>query len=91
MQGESWLIGERMTAIMAKIPLTTAILFEDIFDDSTDRELLVTTFLALLELVRHQQVAIKQTIEFGAIAITRGSVPFNEIEKEIKDDELATD
>ncbi len=91
MQGESWLIGERMTAIMAKIPLTTAILFEDIFDDSTDRELLVTTFLALLELVRHQQVAIKQTIEFGAIAITRGPVPFNEIEKEIKDDELATD
>lgn len=90
MQGESWSIGDRMTAIMTKIPTNTPILFEEIFDDTTDRDLLVTTFLALLELARHQHVVIMQTTEFGDIAITRGQVLFEETEKEMKDDKLAT-
>lgn len=47
------------------------VLFEDLFDDQRQRTDIVITFLAILELLRLQRVAVRQSEVFGRIEIVR--------------------
>lgn len=48
--------------------------FVDLFADQLTRDNLVTTFMALLELCRHQVVRVNQPEAFGPLIVTKGSM-----------------
>ncbi|SEM66346.1 condensin subunit ScpA [Ligilactobacillus sp. WC1T17] len=48
------------------------ILFEDLFAQKADVELIVTTFMAMLELMKQNELRVMQAQNFGAILITGG-------------------
>lgn len=78
-------ISERMQVIMGRVHVM-ATRFNDLFEDDQTRDNLVTTFLALLELTKHQAVTVYQEKLFGPIIITEG--PHGE---EFRTKKLSTD
>lgn len=64
---DSVTVRERMMAIMDRLAETPQIEFERIFDEHPTRAVLVTTFLALLELVRLTAVRIYQGLNDDAV------------------------
>lgn len=64
-------VAERIDFIRAK--LTSPVRFVDLFSDQLTRDNLVTTFMALLELCRHQVVQVIQAEAFGPLIVEKGS------------------
>ena len=64
-------VAERIDYIKAQ--LTHPVRFVDLFADQLTRDNLVTTFLALLELCRHQVVQVTQSTAFGPLIVTKGN------------------
>ena len=64
-------VGERIDYIKAQLTAPTR--FVDLFADQLTRDNLVTTFMALLELCRHQVVVVTQPEAFGPLIVTKGS------------------
>ena len=64
-------VAERLDYIKAQ--LTHPVRFVDLFADQLTRDNLVTTFLALLELCRHQVVQVTQSTAFGPLIVTKGN------------------
>jgi len=58
---------ERLVAILDVLRERTAVLFTDIFPVGSTRLQILTTFLALLELVRTRMVSVQQEDRFGPI------------------------
>lgn len=65
-------VAQRMNQVMAIVRRTTT-RFEDLFVGQCTRDELVTTFLAVLELTKHQALAVHQEELFGPIILTEGS------------------
>ncbi|MER3415842.1 MAG: chromosome segregation protein ScpA [Gemmataceae bacterium] len=61
-----------MEGILAVVRQRGRVEFADVFQPPRTRLRLVSTFIALLELVRHGQLRVEQTEPFGAIWITAG-------------------
>lgn len=76
MANETWSIRKQMTAVVQKLQDAAKLEFTELFDDDLTNDLLVTTFLAVLDLVRHQHVVIEQTSAYGAITLRIGDTPF---------------
>jgi segregation and condensation protein A len=55
--------------MLARLSVTDACGFEDLFDDVATRGDLVVTFLALLEMIRLKLIRVYQTGAFGEIRI----------------------
>jgi segregation and condensation protein A len=64
-------LDEMVERLKAKIQPGMSITFEKLFEDVTTREMLIVTFLALLELVRLKMLRLYQRKSFGTIHITR--------------------
>lgn len=67
-------VAERMTAVVRQV--TSPVRFVDLFQDDVTRDNLITTFMAVLELTRHQVVKVNQTELFGPLIVLPG--PKNE-------------
>jgi len=76
MAGETWSIKQQMQTIVERVTQSGSLTFQDLFERHADRDKLVTTFLALLELVRHQHLNVKQSDRFGEIEIEPGAKEF---------------
>lgn len=63
-------VADRIAAIQRLVTGPTR--FEDLFEDEWTRDQLVTTFLALLDLAKHQLVSITQAVAFGPLIVTPG-------------------
>lgn len=61
-------------------------IFDDLFNDQTNRDELVTTFLAVLELCKHQAILIEQTDNFNPLVLSAG--PQSE---EFENEQFSTD
>ena len=61
-----------MERIRTRLAKTPKILFEDLFEGEMTRMQLVGMFLALLELIRHEQVEVRQQELFGTIWVQVG-------------------
>jgi segregation and condensation protein A len=66
---ESISISERINEILSMLLIKEIISFEDLFKDCSDREYIVATFLALLELCKLKLIRIRQIALFGSIWI----------------------
>jgi segregation and condensation protein A len=62
-------IAERINEILSLIQVKEMIAFEELFENSFDRDYLVTTFLALLELCKLKIIRIQQPTLHGSIWI----------------------
>lgn len=72
---ENWTVQERIQVILERLEVESSIPFNQLFDQRLSRPLVITTFLALLELVRMNLVRLFQSEWFGPIHVTRRFVP----------------
>ncbi len=71
-------IAERINEILSHLQEHDSLQFEQLFDGSSDRDYLVATFLAVLELCRLKLIRVRQFKHFSPIVITSavpGSLP----------------
>ena len=68
-------IETRIEQLMARLSETEACGFEDLFADAHTRGDLVTTFLALLEMIRLKLVRVFQIVAFGSIRVYKRARP----------------
>ena len=73
--GEEVSIETRTRQILQRLSATGACGFEDLFEDAADRGDLVTTFLALLEMIRLKLIRLFQSAAFGPIRVYRRDRP----------------
>ncbi len=66
-------VAERIPVVMDAISRAERVEFAALFEDLTDRSLVIATFLALLELIRRGQVRATQQRRLGPIMLSRGS------------------
>ncbi len=62
-------VAERMVAILDLLANGAPVTFAALFPLIADRSVVVTTFLALLELLRQGTVRVRQPVLFGEIVI----------------------
>jgi len=60
-------VAECIPRIMSALDGVSRIKFTDLFDDVSDRSLVIATFMALLELIRRREVRAFQEARFGPI------------------------
>ncbi|MCA9472726.1 MAG: segregation/condensation protein A [Nitrospirales bacterium] len=72
---ESWSIQDRINGILERLEYESGMTFDDLFDHAGSRQMVIVTFLALLELVRMHLVRLYQGDIFGPIRVTRNFVP----------------
>ncbi len=72
---ETWTVQDRIQHILERLEHESTVSFEGLFEDSWSRPLIVSTFLALLELVRMNLVRLFQGEWFGPIHVTRRFLP----------------
>lgn len=67
---ERYTTADKMSAILAQLKQCKQVAFNRLFGEQASRHEIVCTFLALLELIRLNQIRVRQEQHFGAIAIT---------------------
>jgi segregation and condensation protein A len=72
---ENWTVQDRIQCILDRLEVESSLPFDRLFDQHLSRPLIITTFLALLELVRMNLVRLFQGEWFGPIHVTRRFVP----------------
>jgi segregation and condensation protein A len=66
-------VAECIPRIMQALEGASRIQFAALFEDASDRSLVIATFMALLELIRRREVRAYQEVRFGPIFLERGS------------------
>ncbi len=66
-------VAECIPLIMRALEGATRVQFAALFDDASDRAVVIATFMALLELIRRREVRAFQEVRFGPIFLERGS------------------
>jgi len=66
-------VAERLPVVLAAIEAAERIEFAALFEDLTDRSLVIATFLALLELIRRGQIRALQQSRSGPIVLCRNN------------------
>ena len=69
--GEQVSIETRTRQLMERLSETGACGFEDLFDGARGRSDMVTTFLALLEMIRLRLIRVFQSVSFGPLRVYR--------------------
>jgi len=76
MKGETWSVRQQMNLLMQRVMEEREVKFDSLFNPGDSRDKIVTTFLGLLELVRHQHILVDQPEEFGTIIFSPGELPY---------------
>ncbi|SCB77160.1 segregation and condensation protein A [Weissella bombi] len=81
-QNDTWSIQKQMNKLMDKLAIQSVISFEALFEDDVTKDEVVTTFMAMLELVGHQHIQVKQNELFASIDVMRGDKPYDQMNGE---------
>ncbi len=84
--GEHFTVSDKIDMILKLIKCRKDVNFSYLFKDTSPRQEIICTFLALLELIRLRQLSIRQESHFGEIIIM--DVNSNEIEQENQNVEI---
>jgi segregation and condensation protein A len=68
-------IDDKIEHILSKIADSEEVLFEDLFEGDYRKIVLVVTFMAILELVKMQQIRFRQEENFGPIFVLKYRLP----------------
>ena len=69
---DNFTVDEKISGLRSILRINPKIKFYDMFTDSSTKEEVLVTFLALLELIRHHSVLVEQEQVFGEIMIYAG-------------------
>ena len=69
---DRWTVEEKEFEIKTLITQKDSLKFSDIVGDDFTRGEIITTFMALLELLKRQQICVSQDEQFGEILILKG-------------------
>jgi segregation and condensation protein A len=69
-QKDPFTVAEKIAHIKSMLEKMPCLSFKDLFEDNASRNEIITTFLALLELIRQQFVSVLQKAVYGDILIT---------------------
>lgn len=69
---EEWTIEEKIARIEGALENKEQVLFADLFEGVATRMELIVTFMALLELIKHAHIQVRQDQSFGSIWLYRG-------------------
>ena len=69
---DNFTVDEKISSLRSILRINPKIKFYDMFTDSSTKEEVLVTFLALLELIRHHSVLVEQEQVFGEIMIYAG-------------------
>ncbi|TDM13190.1 segregation and condensation protein A [Macrococcus lamae] len=69
---ETYTIQQGTDLIRTKLATSSLICFTDLFTFNESKHRLVTLFMAMLEMMKHQEIVVSQTMQFGEIEIKRG-------------------
>jgi segregation and condensation protein A len=72
---ETWTVQDRIQVILERLEGESTVPFEGLFEHQWSKPLVITTFLALLELVRMNLVRLFQGEWLGPIQVTRRFIP----------------
>lgn len=64
-------ITEKISQILSRLEIVDSLLFSDLFEGSTSKAQVISTFLALLELIKTRVIKAFQVEQFGAIRIMK--------------------
>ena len=81
LQAETWSTKRQMKRLMHYIQQHETVDFEAFFEGIHRRDEIVTTFLGMLELVRHQHLLVTQATALGTIQLKLGARPYDEQEE----------
>jgi segregation and condensation protein A len=88
---ESISIAERINEILSLLQEKELILFDELFENSLDRDYIVATFLAVLELCKLKMIRVRQQTQYGVLRIMPAVVePVEEPRSEGGGDDVAT-
>lgn len=73
-EDDPWTVTDKIEFIVEQLAVKEVVKFSELFQKTTSRAEIVTTFLALLELIRLKQVVAYQTEDFGEIEIYRAVI-----------------
>lgn len=68
---DEYTVEQKIEAILDSFALTPEVKFEQLFTAASSKSEIITTFQALLELLKHQMVLVRQESAFGEISIMR--------------------
>ena len=71
---EHFTVAEKIEMILRRIAQSARLAFQELFDQAASRTEIVVTFLAVLELIRLQQIAVRQLQPFAEIEIVRAAL-----------------
>ncbi len=66
-------VKERISEIATLLTTKPSLLLSDVIENETSRFLIIITFLAVLELWKHERIAVKQETLLGPILLERGT------------------
>jgi len=84
-------VADKIESLLATIPVGGTISFELLFNQATTRSEVIVTFLAVLELMKLNQLEVAQDHILGAIEIRRknhGHEPFEDHQSPAEDDQI---
>lgn len=70
-QKERFTVAEKISALRDTMMLRDKVQFSELFDSSISREEIITTFMALLELLKMQEIRVTQDANYADITIMR--------------------
>ena len=70
-QKEKFTVEQKIASVKDALLIRKKIMFSELFSQSISREEVVTTFMALLELLKLQEISVKQTDMFQDISIEK--------------------
>ena len=70
---EHFTVGDKINMLRERLAIQPRFTFSELFADAVGRNEVVATFLAMLELIRLEQIKIDQEDNFGDIVITEGA------------------
>ncbi|MBE3566913.1 MAG: segregation/condensation protein A [Thermogemmatispora sp.] len=65
-------VSERIAVITARLRTTSRLWLSDLLEPGASRLLIVVTFLAMLDLWKHERISVRQETLFGPILLERG-------------------
>ena len=72
-EDEHFTVADKINALRERLANQSRFTFSELFADAAGRNEVVATFLAMLELIRLEQIKINQEDNFGDIVITEGA------------------
>ena len=71
---DAYTVRRQMVKIRGVLLSKASVAFEELFDGQTEKMEIIVTFMALLEMIAHGEIRLKQSAPFAPIAIRAGRI-----------------